>query len=268
VIVGMLWKRATPAGGFWGFLTAIVFSISMWVFVHSFPDGYRPQPTVVLQTVEEEGQAKEPLVVSAVDKTKVDGREKVDRVVVENGTVKTTNVPIPPEAAKPDPALPGTLVVEQEVSLPAVVKSKGKEGEVRVLAPEVVFADTGKTMKFGDDKVTVVLKPGVKVAASDVTKYFAPAEFNPQHTRYVARSEKAKPMAVNMYSAFWTFLMSVGVAVGVSLFTKPKPEAELKNLVMGLTPLPDEGPSPWYKHPVLWAVAVAVVLVAINVLFW
>ncbi|HPI73716.1 MAG TPA: sodium/solute symporter, partial [bacterium] len=44
VILGMLWKRATPAGGFWGFLIAILFSISLWAYVHTFPDGYKPQP--------------------------------------------------------------------------------------------------------------------------------------------------------------------------------------------------------------------------------
>ena len=48
VILGMLWKRATPAGGFWGFLTAILVSMGMWVFVHTFPEGYRPQPKVTL----------------------------------------------------------------------------------------------------------------------------------------------------------------------------------------------------------------------------
>ena len=46
VILGMLWKRATPAGGFWGFFAAILVSIGMWVFVHTFPEGYRPQPKV------------------------------------------------------------------------------------------------------------------------------------------------------------------------------------------------------------------------------
>ena len=48
VIVGMLWKRATPAGAFVGFLTAILVSMGMWVYVHTFPNGYRPQPKVVL----------------------------------------------------------------------------------------------------------------------------------------------------------------------------------------------------------------------------
>ena len=97
---------------------------------------------------------------------------------------------------------------------------------------------------------------------------FNPAEFNPDHTRYIARSEKAKPMAVNMYSGFWTLVVCVAVLIGVSLFTEPKPEGELTNLVMGLTPLPDDGPCPWYYHPYLWASLVGVALVAINIIFW
>ncbi len=108
----------------------------------------------------------------------------------------------------------------------------------------------------------------VKLQQSDEVKHFAPAAFNPEHTKYIARSEKAKPMAVNMYSAFWTLVVCVAVTIGVSLFTRPKPDEELKNLVMGLTPRPDEGPCPWYKHPILWAVVVLVALVAVNVIFW
>jgi SSS family solute:Na+ symporter len=71
-----------------------------------------------------------------------------------------------------------------------------------------------------------------------------------------------------MYSAFWTLLTSVFVAVGVSLFTRPKSDEELKDLVMGLTPIPDDGPCRWYQHPYLWAGVVAAVLVAINIIFW
>jgi SSS family solute:Na+ symporter len=33
VIVGMLWKRATAAGGFWGFLLAMLLSMGMWGYV-------------------------------------------------------------------------------------------------------------------------------------------------------------------------------------------------------------------------------------------
>ena len=33
VILGMLWKRATPAGGFWGLLAGTASSIAMWAWV-------------------------------------------------------------------------------------------------------------------------------------------------------------------------------------------------------------------------------------------
>ncbi len=99
-------------------------------------------------------------------------------------------------------------------------------------------------------------------------RYFAPAEFNPDHAKFIARSVKARPMAVNLYSGFWTLLVCVTVTVGVSLFTRPKPDAELKDLVMGLTERPDEGPVPWYESPRLWAAVVLVILVAINIIFW
>jgi SSS family solute:Na+ symporter len=37
VILGMLWKRATPAGGFWGLLAGTVSSIGMWAWVTRVP---------------------------------------------------------------------------------------------------------------------------------------------------------------------------------------------------------------------------------------
>jgi SSS family solute:Na+ symporter len=75
-------------------------------------------------------------------------------------------------------------------------------------------------------------------------------------------------MAINMYSAWWSLVVSILVTVAVSLVTKPKPEAELQNLVLGLTPLPNDGRCPWYRAPKFWASAVAVVLIAVNIIFW
>jgi SSS family solute:Na+ symporter len=75
-------------------------------------------------------------------------------------------------------------------------------------------------------------------------------------------------MAINMYSALWSLVVSIVVTVLVSLVTKPKPDSELTNLVMGLTPLPDEGPCPWWKAPKLWCTVVVLVLVAVNIIFW
>jgi solute:Na+ symporter, SSS family len=37
VILGMLWKRATPAGGFWGLLSGTLSSIGMWAWVKMDP---------------------------------------------------------------------------------------------------------------------------------------------------------------------------------------------------------------------------------------
>lgn len=136
VIVGMLWKRATPAGGFWGFLSGIIASIGLFIYVHSFP-----------------------------------GR-------------------------------------------------------------------------------------------------FDATALNPAHANYVALSPLAKDMAVNMFGALWSLIFSVAVTVAVSLATKPKPDSELRNLVYGLTGLPDVGTCAWYRRPTLWACVVAVALVIVNIIFW
>jgi len=37
IILGMLWKRITPAGGFWGLLVGTVSSVGMWLWVHANP---------------------------------------------------------------------------------------------------------------------------------------------------------------------------------------------------------------------------------------
>lgn len=136
VILGMLWKRATSAGGFWGFLSGILFSISEFIYVHSFPHSFNP------------------------------------------------------------------------------------------------------------------------------------SALNPDHVRHIALSPLAQDMAVNMYSALWSLLVCMSITIIVSLFTKPKSDEELKDLVYGLTKIPDEGPCPWYRRPVLWGIVVMVVLVVINIIFW
>jgi len=37
VLLGMMWKRTTPAAGFWGLLVAILFSFTLWLWVHRDP---------------------------------------------------------------------------------------------------------------------------------------------------------------------------------------------------------------------------------------
>jgi len=154
------------------------------------------------------------------------------------------------------------------VAILALLRQKNGEVRVHLLAPEAVLADSKQAAKFGVEGVPVLLKPGVQIVADTISKKFAPSTFNAKHARLIARSEKAKPMAINMYSAWWSFVVCVSVTFLVSLFTKPKPDAELKDLVMGLTTMPDEGPCPWHRKPIFWATLVAVALVAVNIIFW
>ena len=91
---------------------------------------------------------------------------------------------------------------------------------------------------------------------------------DPDALRHVAFSEHAKDMAENVYRAMWSLIVNVVVTVAVSLFTKPKPEHELRGLVYGLTELAPEGHFPFFRRPITWAAAVAVGFVLLNVLFW
>ena len=93
-------------------------------------------------------------------------------------------------------------------------------------------------------------------------------KLDPSALRYVAFSPDAKDMAENIYRATWTLSANVLVTVIVTLFTAPKPEAELKGLVYGLTTFPSMGQLPIFKRPIFWAAAVAVGFVALNILFW
>ncbi|HXX64462.1 MAG TPA: sodium:solute symporter family protein [Bacteroidota bacterium] len=97
---------------------------------------------------------------------------------------------------------------------------------------------------------------------------FDPSHLNPDHVQVIALSPLAQDMAVNMYSALWSLIVCMGVTLLVSAFTKPKSSEELKDLVYGLTKLPDEGPTPWYKHPKFWAAVVCAALIAVNIIFW
>ena len=134
-------------------------------------------------------------------------------MIVESGSVETTNVPIRGRGRKADHRSGRSHDPRRRghAARPARRKATGTAGRcASVLAPEVVLAaKQGDRSSSGDDGVPVVLKPGVKVHASDVQQPFIPAQFNPDHAKYIARCEKAKPMAVNMYSGFWTLLVCV-----------------------------------------------------------
>jgi SSS family solute:Na+ symporter len=97
---------------------------------------------------------------------------------------------------------------------------------------------------------------------------FVWVKFNPSQLASVALSADAKPMAENLYRALWAFLITVIVIFVVSLFTTPKPIAELDGLVYGATTLPKEDPVPSYRNVWVWAVLAVCIFAVLNILFW
>jgi SSS family solute:Na+ symporter len=93
-------------------------------------------------------------------------------------------------------------------------------------------------------------------------------KLTPSALAMVALSPDAKPMAENVFRALWAFLFAAVLVVVISLFTKPRPVAELDGLVYGATKLPKEDPVPFYKNEHIWAVLVVIIFATLNILFW
>ena len=92
-------------------------------------------------------------------------------------------------------------------------------------------------------------------------------KLDPNALRYVAFSEHAKDMAENVYRAMWSLIANFAVTIVVTLFTKPKPESELRGLVYGLTDIAPEGHFSFFRRPITWAAAVALAFIALNIWF-
>lgn len=100
------------------------------------------------------------------------------------------------------------------------------------------------------------------------TLLFLWVKLDPSAVRYVAFSPNAKDMADNIYRAMWTLIANVVVTVIVTIFTRPKPESELRELVYGLTKIPSHQHFPLLKRPGFWAAMVGLGFVALNIIFW
>jgi SSS family solute:Na+ symporter len=109
---------------------------------------------------------------------------------------------------------------------------------------------------------------GLLLGTASSISMWAWVKVDPSALRYVALSPHAKALAQDMFQALWSFLVCVTVTVVVSLATKPKPDAELAGLVMGLTEIPSVGDLPFYQKPLFWAGVVAVIFVVLNIIFW
>ena len=75
-------------------------------------------------------------------------------------------------------------------------------------------------------------------------------------------------MAQNFWIAIFAWSTCFVVTILVSLMTKHKTDAQLHNLVYGLTDIPHDAHLAWYQRPVPLALIVIVVLVTLNIIFW
>ncbi len=75
-------------------------------------------------------------------------------------------------------------------------------------------------------------------------------------------------MAQNFWTAIWAWSACFVVTIAVSLLTRPREEAELRGLVYALTERPREGHLAWYARPATLGVAVLVMALVLNLIFW
>ena len=109
---------------------------------------------------------------------------------------------------------------------------------------------------------------GLLAGSASSIGMFLLVKFDPSKLAYIALSTHAKDMAENMYRALWSWLICVIVTVVVSLWTRPRPVAELTGLVYGCTELPSEGHLPLWKRPIFWAVISAALFLILQWIFW
>jgi solute:Na+ symporter, SSS family len=97
---------------------------------------------------------------------------------------------------------------------------------------------------------------------------FAGLKFGFLDPGVVALNPNASVMAANMWQAIWAFSVNAAVTVGLSLASTPRPVAELAGLVYGVTELPREARSVWYRRPLLWVGLSLALFVYLNLRFW
>ncbi len=109
---------------------------------------------------------------------------------------------------------------------------------------------------------------GLLVGIISSVSMFVYVKMNPAGLATIALSPDAKPMAENLYRAWWAFCITTIVIFLVSLATKPKAVAELDGLCYSCTVLPKEEPVPFYKNVWLWALLSVCIFATLNILFW
>jgi solute:Na+ symporter, SSS family len=75
-------------------------------------------------------------------------------------------------------------------------------------------------------------------------------------------------MAQNFWTAIWAWTTCFVVTILISLLTRARDEKELVGLVYSMTERPSEEHLPWYKRPAALGLAVIVLTLMLNLIFW
>jgi solute:Na+ symporter, SSS family len=306
VIIGMLWKQATPRGGFWGLVIGTLASCAMFWFARWYPMGNAPlmeedfhnlpqlrqqlldpktplsqyiagklSPKTVeylknLNVEEIEKQEKKTWVeriVSSPEPAFVQsvGKAKMELTKDLNALIDQDDLYTPERFEGVKLSAPTLELAKKDYS--KIVQSFSKLQEKK-LSPETV-SKIKKDLKVENvERLNRLLLDEAYPNEIAPMKNWVATKLNPDHAEILSTSRNADTMGVNQFCAFWALLITVGSVLMVSLFTKPKPDAELGDLVYGLKALPDEGRCPWYEKPAVWAAVVLIVLIAFNIIFW
>jgi SSS family solute:Na+ symporter len=91
--------------------------------------------------------------------------------------------------------------------------------------------------------------------------------------KFIALYDNPSEMSLNLWRAWWSWLITFVITILVSFFTKPKPENELIGLVRGVESENDDELQRSYKRPFFkkaefWAIVSLAVLIALNIIFF
>lgn len=91
--------------------------------------------------------------------------------------------------------------------------------------------------------------------------------------KFIALYDNPSEMSLNLWRAWWSWLITFVITILVSFFTKPKPENELIGLVRGVGSESDNEVQSFYKRPFFkkaefWAIVSLSVLIALNIIFF
>jgi len=91
--------------------------------------------------------------------------------------------------------------------------------------------------------------------------------------KFIALYDNPSEMSLNLWRAWWSWLITFVITILISFFTKPKPENELIGLVRGVGSESDNEVQSSYKRPFFkkaefWAIVSLAVLIALNIIFF